>query len=137
VTWDTACDFLLGLYWENLFEQTGPSHMERHRCKGCGEVMARRKRRAHFDRHVARKALQRDRARLDGLAKARKAAARLRKPPARPARPEPVILTEEELHGLPAAPESFQEAVEQARPGTRLVSIPLPPPPPPLPQRLF
>jgi len=32
--------------------------------------------------------------------------------------------------------EAYVEAVEAARPGTRLVRIPLPPPPPPIPGRL-
>jgi hypothetical protein len=46
--WDHACDFLLKLKWENLFEQLDQLWF---RCKGCGGKIPRSARESHFRDH--------------------------------------------------------------------------------------
>lgn len=52
MTFDPSCAFLLNLDYENLFELASPpDDPEVFRCKGCGDQLGRRDRRAHWGRH--------------------------------------------------------------------------------------
>lgn len=145
MTWDSCCDFLLTMSYENLFEATGTALDLRYRCKGCGTIMLRAERRAHYGRHKAgltrsqRAEVARKRTvQLENLAKARAA----RQPDrgltyaehkAAQAVEGELQEAEGELDDPEPCPEPARAAEAPAvAPRARLA---VPPPPPPIPAR--
>lgn len=145
MTWDSSCDFLLTMPFDNLFEVTGRSGLEKYRCKGCQAIVERRERRDHYGRHKGahtrsqRSAwLRKRQAQLDNLAKAREARRRVLEASRLQVAPEPTPEPEEPQ----AAPESLTEAVAAVAAWvehgaeTKRADRRMPPPPPPIPARL-
>jgi hypothetical protein len=57
--WDSACDFLLDLSFENLFEQITSENTLLFRCKGCRREVPRATRKQHYSRHKTQQAQKR------------------------------------------------------------------------------